>query len=125
VWEKIEPGRFRAATQLTPGNFVRGAVRVGQTALPFGPVTVAGSAEWAFDRARLEELKALSARSGGRERLDLADVWRAPRAAMWRSVQGWLLSAWLCCLLLDAALTRLGYSLLPAIARKRGAESEL
>jgi hypothetical protein len=117
VWEKIEPGRFRAATSLTPGKFVRGAVRVGQTALPFGPVTVAGSAEWAFDRARLEELKALSARSGGRERLDLADVWRAPRAAMWRGVQVWLLGAWLCCLLLDAALSRLGYSLLPRSAR--------
>ncbi len=92
---------------------MRGAVRVGATTLPFGPVTVSGSAEWSFDRARLEELRALSARSGGRERLDLADVWKAPRAAMWRELRAWALLAWIGLFIADAALSRLGISLLP------------
>jgi len=38
VWEKIEPGRFRATTDLAPGKMARGAVRVGASALPFGPL---------------------------------------------------------------------------------------
>jgi hypothetical protein len=110
VWEKIEPGRFRAVTALAPERLARGAVRVGSTALPFGPLTVAGAAEWAYDRARLAELQELSGRSGGRERLDLAEVWRAPRPVGWRPVRAWVLAAWLVAFLAEAALTRLGYS---------------
>jgi hypothetical protein len=105
LWEKIEPGRFRAAIDLAPGRMARGAVRVGGVALPFGPVG-ADSAEWAFDRARLVELQQLSARSGGRERLDLATVWDAPREAHWRALRVWLLAALGLVIVADAALTR-------------------
>jgi hypothetical protein len=117
VWEKIEPGRFRATAELAPGRLARGAVRVGAVALPFGPLAVPGSAEWSFDRSRIEELRQLSTRSGGQERLDLAQIWQAPRPATWRSVRGWALALWALLFLADAALTRLGISLLPA--RKR------
>ena len=113
VWEKIEPGRFRATAPLVPGRRVRGAVRLGSATLPFGPVAGAGAAEWSYDPARLEELRRLSANSGGRERLDLASVWSAPRPIDWRSIRRPLLMAWLGLLLTEAALTRLGFSLLP------------
>ncbi|MBC7366001.1 MAG: hypothetical protein H7343_04170, partial [Undibacterium sp.] len=119
VWEKIEPGRFRTVVALKPGKIARGAVRVGATALPFGPITVAGVAEWAFDRARLAELQALGAGSGGRERLDLAEVWKAPRPVAWRAVRSWVLMTLTVLLVAEAALARLGYSPVPVRGRKR------
>lgn len=119
VWEKIEPGRFRATAELAPGRMARGAVRVGTTALPFGPLSVAGSVEWSYDRARLVELRQLSVRSGGQERLDLAQIWNAPRPITWRSVRAWALVLWATLFVADAALTRLGISLWPR--RWRGA----
>ncbi|MCX6954078.1 MAG: hypothetical protein NTV51_18160, partial [Verrucomicrobia bacterium] len=121
VWEKIEPGRFRATAELAPGRMARGAVRVGAAALPFGPIAVAGSAEWSYDRTRLVELRQLSTRSGGQERLDLAQIWNAPRPITWRSVRAWVLVAWAALFIADAALTRLGISLLPRRWRRRAA----
>ncbi|MEY2880656.1 MAG: hypothetical protein RLZZ15_3036 [Verrucomicrobiota bacterium] len=123
VWEKIEPGRLRATVALAPGKMARGAVRVGATGLAFGPVAVSSSAEWSYDRARLAELRALSARSGGQERLDLAQVWRAPRPITWRDVRAWALALWAVLFVADAALTRLGISLVPRSAAPRGARA--
>lgn len=113
VWEKIEPGRFRASAPLVPGKPVRGVVRVGGAALPFGPATASGAAEWSQDRDRLTELRQLSERSGGRERLDLATVWDAPREVHVRSLRGWVLGLAVLLLVLEAALTRLEISLVP------------
>ncbi|HEX2853665.1 MAG TPA: VWA domain-containing protein [Opitutaceae bacterium] len=121
TWEKIEPGRFRATTRLEPDVMVRGAVRVGAVALPFGPLAVSGSAEWNFDLVRRRELQQLSTRSGGRERLDLATIWDAPRTAMWRPIQGWLLIAWGVLFLTDATLTRIGLSLVRRQQSRPGA----
>jgi hypothetical protein len=101
----------------------RGAVRVGAMALPFGPIAVAGSAEWSFDRARLVELRQLSERSGGQERLDLAQVWNAPRPITWRPIRAWVLALWAALFVADAALTRLGISLLPKRKRVAAAAS--
>ena len=112
LWEKIEPGRFRATADLTPGRMVRGAVRLGGTVLPFGPLA-AGSAEWSFEPERLAELRQLSARSGGRERLNLADIWDAPRESRPRSLRPWLLGLLVVVLLVEALLTRIEISLLP------------
>lgn len=111
TWEKIEPGRFRATALIAPDFMVRGAVRVGAVALPFGPLAVSTSAEWNFDVTRQRELQLLSLRSGGRERLDLATIWDAPRTAMWLSIRNPLLIAWSILFLADAVLTRLGISL--------------
>jgi hypothetical protein len=118
VWEKIEPGRFRATATLVPDVMVRGAVRVGALALPFGPLAIASSAEWNYDATRRAELRQLSTRSGGRERLDLATIWNAPRTAMWRPIQNILLVAWALLFLADAALTRLSISLVPSRWRR-------
>ena len=118
VWEKIEPGRFRTTVALLPGKIARGSVKIGATAMPVGPITVAGTAEWACDRARLAGLQGLSARSGGQERLNLAEIWQAPRPVGWRSVRIWLLVALAALLVADAALTRLGISLVPGRWRR-------
>lgn len=120
IWEKIEPGLFRATVDLAPGRMARGAVRVGSVALPFGPLAVTGSAEWSFDRTRLTELHQLSVRSGGQERLDLAQVWRAPRPVTWRSVRVWTLVLWAVLFVADAALTRLGITLVPRRWQRAG-----
>jgi hypothetical protein len=111
VWEKIEPGHFHAETLLAPDRRARGAARLGAAALPFGPVTAGGSAEWSFERERVQELRQLSARSGGVERLDLASAWDAPRPVNERDVRGWLIAAWVALVLADALLTRLGVRL--------------
>lgn len=107
LWEKIEPGLFRAVAELEPGRAARGVVHGGGVTLPFGPVETA-SAEWSFDRARLTELKLLSAQSGGRERLDLASIWDAPRTRHERPLRGWLLAVLTVVILIEAAVTRLG-----------------
>ena len=106
VWEKIEPGRFRATARLEPGQAARGVVRVGAAALPFGPVAAAGSAEWNFDRDALRELRQLAARSGGGERLDLAAIWDAPRRIEARSLRVWWLGALVGVLVAEAAVAR-------------------
>ena len=111
LWEKIEPGRFRAAVRLEPGQFVRGVARVGGAPLAFGPIAAGGLAEWSFDPERLAELRALAERSGGRERIDLGSVWDAPRVIRPRPLRGWLLGVVLLLLLADALLTRLGMTL--------------
>ena len=105
---------------LEPGRRVRGVVRVGAATLPFGPLTPGGSAEWSFAPERVAELKQLSARSGGVERLDLASAWDAPRAVNYRGVRGWLVIGWLGLLVIDAALTQLDVSLLGRRRNRRG-----
>jgi hypothetical protein len=113
VWERIEPGRFQASVILEPERHARGVVRVGAAALPFGPLSPGGSSEWSFDPERVQELRQLSLRSGGVERLNLASIWGAPRAVNQRKIRAGLLVAWLVLLLIDAALTQLDVSLLP------------
>ncbi|MFN7813547.1 MAG: VWA domain-containing protein, partial [Planctomycetia bacterium] len=90
-WERLAPGHFTAGLDAADVEYVRGAVRLGDRALAVGPLNVTANPEWAFDRARLEELLAVSGRSGGVERVDLSDVWRAPRPAAWRGLRRWLL----------------------------------
>lgn len=111
-WERLAPGHFRASLDIGDATEVRGAVRVGDVALPFGPVNAATNPEWDFDRTRLEELKAVSFHSGGQERVDLSDVWHAPRAPAWRGIDRWLLIALAVALLLEAWQTRAGWTLL-------------
>ena len=91
------------------GTYIRGAVKIGDAALPFGPVNAVTNPEWTFDKTRLEELRDVSARSGGTERVDLSDVWKAPRPPAWKDVQRWLLLATLVALLLEAWQTRTGW----------------
>lgn len=111
AWERLEPGHFRAVMEVKGTDFVRGAVQVGGVAFPFGPVNAVTNPEWSFDKSRIKELRELSARSGGGERVDLSDVWHAPRPPAWREVRAWLLMALLGVLLLEAWQTRTGWGL--------------
>ncbi|MCE9518647.1 MAG: VWA domain-containing protein [Verrucomicrobia bacterium] len=111
-WERQAPGHFRAVLELEGDKYLRGAVKIGDAALSFGPVNAVTNPEWSFDKARLDELRDASARSGGAERVDLSDVWRAPRPPAWRDMQRWLLMALMVALLLEAWQTRAGWSLM-------------
>jgi uncharacterized membrane protein len=110
-WERLAPGHFRATLDVEGESYVRGAVKIGESAFPFGPVNAVTNPEWSFDKTRIEELRAVSARSGGAERVDLSDVWNAPRPPAWRDIQRWLLMALLLALLLEAWQTRTGWRL--------------
>ena len=77
-WRRIAPGHFSLTRDLDEGSVVRGAVQVGENALPFGPLSVGSSVEWAFEPERLAELRAVSNQTGGRELLDISKAWLRP-----------------------------------------------
>ncbi len=105
-WSEMRPGEFRARIGLEPGEVLRGSVLVGETALPFGPVSVADSEEWRYEPGRIAELRALAAATGGEERFDLSTVWRAPRRETMVSLFGLLGVALIVAILADAFVTR-------------------
>ena len=109
AWERQSPGHFRASVDLPGDGWVRGAVRVGSSAFPFGPINAAINPEWSFDRSRLDELKSVSRRSHGQERVDLSDVWHAPRSPAWRGFDRWLMLGLLLALLVEAWRTRVAW----------------
>jgi hypothetical protein len=119
VWTKLKPGLYSASLDLQPGQWVRGAVRVGGASLPFGPVVTSVNPEWSFDRARVNELRNVAGQSGGTERMDLASVWRAPRPAAWSDLSPALLLVLLVLFLVEALQTRTGW-LLPPRRRNGG-----
>ena len=108
VWERMQPGLYRASASLRGGQIVRGAVQIGNTAVPFGPLQAGAGAEWEMNPARPAELAAASRESGGAERLDLSAIWKAPRRAEFNDIRRSLLAALLVLFLTDALLTRLG-----------------
>ena len=111
VWERLEPGHFRASTPLAPGQWVRGAAQVGKYSLPFGPVAVGMDPEWLFDRQRVAELQNVARLSGGGERIDLSKIWQAPRQQEFSDVRPWLLAALLLAFVTEVLCTRLGWQI--------------
>jgi hypothetical protein len=109
VWLRMEPGHFRCETELPPGRWARGAVRVGEHTLPFGPILAGSNIEWSVPPSRASELRALSRISGGIERVDLGKSWQAPRDSSWHPLRNTLLIAAVLVFLLDALATRLGW----------------
>lgn len=109
AWERLSPGHYQASVTLKEGEMVRGAVQLGGTALNFGPTLLGTSTEWAFDEARAEELRQVSASSGGRELLDFSQAWRSPRLPRFADMQGLLLITALLLMLLEALVTRTGW----------------
>lgn len=108
AWRRIEPGRYSAWIPLAPGGTLRGAVQLDGTTLPFGPIAADSGPEWQFDHERLDELRRLSAASGGEERLDLASVWQAPVRRTFRDLRAPLCILLAILFLIDALLDRLG-----------------
>jgi hypothetical protein len=117
-WRRIAPGHFSVTRDLSEGSVVRGAVRVGEHALPFGPLSVGTSVEWAFEPERLTELRAVANQTGGRELLDLSKAWLRPPFIAETSLALPLGIALTCLILLEALVTRTGWSL-PQFATQR------
>lgn len=115
AWRRIAPGHFSLTRDLDEGSVVRGAVQVGENALPFGPLSVGSSVEWAFEAERLAELRAASQQSAGRELLDLSKVWLWPPAGAQTSLRLPLGVALVGFMLVEALFTRTAWKL-PQIA---------
>lgn len=109
TWERLAPGHFSVRADLKEGELVRGAVQVGASALPFGPVVVGTSTEWAFDPERVAELRATAEISGGGELLELSGAWRKPERRDLATIQPWLLGLLLLVLVGEAFVTRTGW----------------
>jgi len=109
VWERLAPGHFKASAPLETGRHYRGAVAIGETQLPFGPLEVAREAEWSFDPRQRSELVAVAAASGGRELDDLRDAWRSIAARVPRPLRTPVLLTILLLFLAEALRMRAGW----------------
>jgi len=116
-WERLAPGHFHARTPLRPGELVRGVTQIGKSALPFGPILAESNVEWQFRKEAVSELRALSAMTGGRERLDLSTSWEAPHQDRFSEMRPWLLAVLLVLVVIEALLTRLGWPEAPVWRR--------
>jgi len=121
AWKRIAPGRFSLTRDLEEGSLVRGAIQTGEHAIPFGPIIVGSSTEWAFDPERLAELRSLSTQTGGRELLDISQAWLRPPMIHSADLRLPLGIAALLLILLDALVTRTGWKpplpALPSLSR--------
>lgn len=111
TWQRIAPGHFTVRTELRESEPLRGAVQVGDQALPFGPVVAGSALEWQFDPDRVSELEETSRTSGGGELLDLSEAWRRPDAISFNSIREWFFLAALLLFLAEALVTRTGWTL--------------
>lgn len=121
MWERLAPGRFSATVDAADVEYIRGAIRIGQDAFAMGPVNVSTNPEWTFDRSRRAELSGLSFRSGGEPRVDLSDVWTAPRPPAFRGIRRWLIPCLILAILFEALQTQTGWKL----AYKRSPEESV
>jgi uncharacterized membrane protein len=117
-WARLAPGHFSAAFDLRENTQLRGVVQIGNHALPFGPLAVPVSAEWAFDPARLADLRLASRRTGGIERTDLSTAWARPPILQHTDLRLPLAVLALLLILFDAFTTKTGFRL-PQLAHPR------
>lgn len=110
-WKRIAPGRFSLTRDLEEGTLIRGSVKAGKFAIPFGPIIVGSSTEWAFEKQRLAELRALSSQTGGRQLTDLSKAWIRPPVLHYADLRLPIAITLLVFMLIDALLTRTGWRL--------------
>jgi hypothetical protein len=118
-WRRIAPGHFSLTRDLDEGSIVRGAVQVGGNALPFGPLSVGSSVEWAFEPERLTELRAVSNQTRGRELLDISKAWLRPPLVAETSLRIPLGIALILLMLVEARRTRTDWKF-PQLAFPQG-----
>ncbi|MFT5904935.1 MAG: hypothetical protein ACI9E1_000524 [Cryomorphaceae bacterium] len=109
-WKRIAPGQFSVTRDLEEGTLIRGSVQAGNHAIPFGPIIVGSSTEWAFDKERLAELRTLSQQTSGRNLTDLSKAWIRPPVLHYADLRIPLAIALLLAVLLDALITRTGWT---------------
>lgn len=110
-WRRIAPGQYSLTRDFEEGSVIRGAIQIGPHAIPFGPITVGSSVEWAFDTDAVKELRDATRSTGGRELIDLGDAWLRPTMIQDRSLQIPLLLGTLAMFLLEALTTRTGWAM--------------
>lgn len=110
-WRRMAPGRFSVTRDLEEGAVIRGAIQVGTYAIPFGPITLGSSIEWAFEPDAISELRAASKQTGGRELLDLKTAWLRPPFIQDTSLRLPLVLLILGMLLIEALITRTGWKM--------------
>lgn len=74
IWEHLQPGIFQCSFPLPHGVMARGAVRIGGSVIPFGPVSQQVDPEWAMPPESGNAFLDLVNRTGGRERMDLPSI---------------------------------------------------
>ena len=107
-WRRLSPGRLEAEIPLPPGAQASGAVRIGDSVLPFGPVTAGDSPEWSEDLAARTALRSLVTSTGGRELANLSEAWLPPVSEVRHELDHLLLGAALALILIEALLSRTG-----------------
>ena len=122
-WRRIAPGHFSLSRDLEEGSIVKGAIRVGDNALGFGPLSVGSSVEWAFEPERLAELRSVSHQTNGREILNIKEAWKRPPYIAANSLNVPLGVALLLLILLDALITRTGWKLPQFVKLEKKAKS--
>jgi hypothetical protein len=105
-WEQIEPRKLEARVPLRPGKPLRGVVRAGDLRWGFGPVAPSVDPEWDTASERVDEVRAVSAASGGRVITDLRQAWMRPATEGYASLGNWLLLLVTLAFLVDAGWTR-------------------
>ena len=110
-WERLAPGHFSAGVDLGTSDYLRAAVSIGDSVLAAGPLDATVDPDWTFDPKRPDQVRAAALSSGGVERVDLSDIWSAPRPDAWRGLERFLLPLLLLLLLLEALQTQTGWSL--------------
>jgi uncharacterized membrane protein len=118
-WRRIAPGHFSLSRDLEEGSVIKGAIRVGDHALAFGPLSVGSSVEWAFDSERLEELRQVSHQTNGRNLLKLEDAWLRPPYLSAHSLNLPLGISLLVLMVLEALVTRTGWKMPEFVRFKR------
>ncbi len=108
VWERLQPGVFQSSFKLTPGALARGSVRIGDSAIPFGPLTPQTDPEWAMPAEAREAFLHMVARTGGKERLDLPAIFNEPIDTGELPLLIYLLWAAFALLLMDALASKVG-----------------
>ncbi|MFT5466062.1 MAG: putative membrane protein [Verrucomicrobiales bacterium] len=111
TWRRISPEHFQMQERLEHGRMVRGAIQIGDAAIPFGPLVVGGSPEWRFDGIRKEELKQASVVSGGNELIELSDAWERPEKREPSTIHSWLFACLFGLVISDALITRMGWQI--------------
>ncbi|PTY03073.1 hypothetical protein DB346_07415 [Verrucomicrobia bacterium LW23] len=110
TWQRIAPGRYEAKVELSPSSVVRGSVLIEKEAVPFGPIVAGGDPEWAVEHSRITELQKTSQLSGGQQRLELPEIWKAPRDTGTFDLRPLLLWIALAAFVMDILWTRVGWS---------------